>query len=135
MFHPEFLEDATLWTRGPAPALRSVNARKQLRDFFPGSRTFTLFPSDKAGDLSNEFSCEPAICAIEIQRINDAQYSTFFKRGTRIFFWDVKGQAVRATVERVLPTPDGTLFLQVRDDGGRTITVPASAVTKLAPGN
>ncbi|KAJ7502647.1 hypothetical protein B0H11DRAFT_1989485 [Mycena galericulata] len=55
-----------------------------------------------------------------------------FPNGTRIFFWDSEGRTVCATVERVLHTPDGAVLLQVKEDGGRTITVPASSVTKLA---
>ncbi|KAJ7731315.1 hypothetical protein DFH07DRAFT_847414, partial [Mycena maculata] len=53
-----------------------------------------------------------------------------FPTGTRVFFWDGQGQTVRGTVERISRAADGTVFLDVKEDGGRTVSMPAASVTK-----
>ncbi|KAJ7731313.1 hypothetical protein DFH07DRAFT_847404 [Mycena maculata] len=53
-----------------------------------------------------------------------------FPAGTCVFFWDGKGQTVRGTVERISRAADGTVFLDVKEDGGRTVSMPAASVTK-----
>ncbi|KAK0502644.1 hypothetical protein EDD18DRAFT_1345465 [Armillaria luteobubalina] len=49
--------------------------------------------------------------------------------GTRVFFWDTRGQIVRGVVQSTSVGADGTLMVVINSDGGRTITLPAAGVT------
>ncbi|PBK83726.1 hypothetical protein ARMGADRAFT_1018949 [Armillaria gallica] len=49
--------------------------------------------------------------------------------GTRVFFWDTRGQVVRGVVQSTSRGADGTLMVVINSDGGRTITLPAAGVT------
>ncbi|KAJ7929222.1 hypothetical protein B0H13DRAFT_1964345 [Mycena leptocephala] len=47
-----------------------------------------------------------------------------FPPGTRIFYWNGANQAVYGTIQTVARTQDGTVVVNIRDDSGRTITLP-----------
>ncbi|KAK0227938.1 hypothetical protein IW262DRAFT_565620 [Armillaria fumosa] len=44
--------------------------------------------------------------------------------GTRVFFWDTRGQIIRGVVQSTSVGADGTLMVVINSDGGRTITLP-----------
>ncbi|KAK0458530.1 uncharacterized protein EV420DRAFT_1642869 [Desarmillaria tabescens] len=50
--------------------------------------------------------------------------------GTRVFFWDTRGQVVHGVIQSTSRTADGTVMVVVASDGGRTITLPAAGVTQ-----
>ncbi|KAJ7603239.1 hypothetical protein DFH06DRAFT_1256624 [Mycena polygramma] len=54
-----------------------------------------------------------------------------FPTGTRITYWNAAGQVVYGTVQRASKIPDGTLVVEVREDSGKLITLPATSVTKV----
>ncbi|KAJ7657302.1 hypothetical protein DFH06DRAFT_1197925 [Mycena polygramma] len=54
-----------------------------------------------------------------------------FPTGTRVTYWNAAGQVVYGTVQRASKTLDGTLVVEVREDSGKLITLPATSVTKV----
>ncbi|KAF8228921.1 hypothetical protein L208DRAFT_1402881 [Tricholoma matsutake] len=54
-----------------------------------------------------------------------------FPAGTRVFFWASNAQIVYGTVQSTSRMPDGTQVLVIRDDSGRTVSLPAAGITKV----
>ncbi|RDB20949.1 hypothetical protein Hypma_011465, partial [Hypsizygus marmoreus] len=54
-----------------------------------------------------------------------------FPAGTRVFFWASNAQIVYGTVESTSRMSDGTQVLVIREDGGKTVCLPAAGITKV----
>jgi len=51
--------------------------------------------------------------------------------GRRVEFFTARGKTVQGTVLGSAVSPDGTLMLQIRPDGGAPITLPEKACVKI----
>ncbi|KAJ7757857.1 hypothetical protein B0H14DRAFT_2976362 [Mycena olivaceomarginata] len=49
-----------------------------------------------------------------------------FLPGTRVFYWNGAGQTVYGTVQQVAHMEDGSMVVNIRDDNGQTVGLPAS---------
>ncbi|KAJ7776082.1 hypothetical protein B0H14DRAFT_2964256 [Mycena olivaceomarginata] len=54
-----------------------------------------------------------------------------FPPGTRVFYWNGAGQTVYGTVKQMAHTGDGTMVVNIRNDNGETVDLPASSVHKV----
>ncbi|KIM71161.1 hypothetical protein PILCRDRAFT_17322 [Piloderma croceum F 1598] len=54
-----------------------------------------------------------------------------FPDGTRVFYWDVNGTIKYGAVESTSRMTDGTQVVNVKVDGGITVSLPVSSVSKV----
>jgi len=54
-----------------------------------------------------------------------------FPNGTRVFYWDVNGTIKYGTVQSTSRMTDGTQVVNVKVDGGSTVSLPVSSVSKV----
>ncbi|KIM87539.1 hypothetical protein PILCRDRAFT_815075 [Piloderma croceum F 1598] len=57
--------------------------------------------------------------------------NAFPQNGTRVFYWDVNGTIKYGTVESTSRMTDGTQVVNVKVDGGTTVSLPVSSVSKV----
>ncbi|KAJ7856850.1 hypothetical protein B0H14DRAFT_2752241, partial [Mycena olivaceomarginata] len=50
---------------------------------------------------------------------------------TRVFYWNGAGQMVYGMVQQVAHMEDGSMVVNIRDDNGQTVGLPASSVQKV----
>ncbi|KAJ7772765.1 hypothetical protein B0H14DRAFT_2966136 [Mycena olivaceomarginata] len=54
-----------------------------------------------------------------------------FPPGTRVFYWNGAEQTVYGTVKQVAQTGDGTMVVNICNDNGESVDLPASSVHKV----
>ncbi|KAJ7074270.1 hypothetical protein C8F01DRAFT_1242531 [Mycena amicta] len=55
----------------------------------------------------------------------------FPQPGTRVFYWDGAGKTVYGTVQTVARSSDGTVIVDIRNDNGTSIRLPATVIQKV----
>ncbi|KAE9404778.1 hypothetical protein BT96DRAFT_916660 [Gymnopus androsaceus JB14] len=86
-------------------------------------------PLAQEAQLSSSFNRSPVVAFAAASFYIDPLPST--EPGTRVMYITARGQTVQGTVLNSFVSPDGTLMLHIRPDGGAPITLPAKSCVKI----